>query len=965
MGRASETSLRAILLPKRAVMFKVSLAHFALVVCTLAMTVLLTGTEAAAAVPVSQAISSSTHPDENSWYSNDDPVLELAPPAAVVGSYGAAPRVDQVVLAGDYAYLAAGGAGLLIIDVSSPSAPALAGSYDTPDNANGVAVYGNYAYIADGIGGLQVINITNPATPTLAGSYDTADYIYSVTISGSYAYLIAYAQDGSSGVRIINVSDPAAPSLVGSIDTSGAPQQLVLGGSYAYVADWASGLQIINIANPSAPVIAGSIGTPYNALSVALSGSYAYVVDPGIGLRIINVSDPAAPSLAGSQNTAGWYYHIATDGGFAYLTDGAAGLLRIYDISNPTAPALVRSIDAGGLARGLDVDGDHLFAAAGADGLKIIDSNIWPACSYVFDQSPSTVPDTNPEGVVPTVAYADIADGVWYMHQRVADSQGTWGAATHRRAAIDTIPPSVTYTGPSGTIGAGTTVSGTYSESDSLSGIDAASAKVKLFSTNGFTDFTCTPSGGSLSCLVSGLGNFGHEATLSIADKAGNRASDAGSFTVSGAPDNLYRSYFGWYDNVGAADWVLMATPYGNDGNGSDLFFDLKIGGATRTLDPLPGLSAGQAQPGDTIFARYDGLMAGPVEVGYRSGDTVSSDPQAVASQRILWNGSSIEEVPAMEASRLSDHFYWTWYDQLSPGYSNWVMVTNPDTDPVYYELTIAGSDPGTGGSGTIAPGASAAPTFPGTMGGPVELRAWTDSSKTTTARVAASQRVLSGYGQAFNEQPGIPAADLASSYIWSWYDEQSAGARDWLLVANPGNAQVYYELTIAGADPGPGSSGTLQPGESATPHFPGLMGGPVRLQAWTDSDKSAPADVIASQRVIWGPSFDETPGFDLGQCVTTDRYHWTWYDQQSQGATNWVMVTNPGGSPIDYSIRIGEEVVDSGNIAAGSSISRTFPGRMGGPVQVDASGEVFASQRVLWNGYFNETPGTVLACGA
>ncbi|MHB0867816.1 MAG: LVIVD repeat-containing protein [Thermoleophilia bacterium] len=913
---------------------------------------------------ITQAISSPTHPNESTWYANNDPVFDWAQPATIAGVYSGAERVNDVAVAGDYAYVAAAAQGLLILNISNPAAPTLAGSFDTPGYANGVEVSGVYAYVADGSGGLQVINIANPAAPTLAGSYDTQDYIYSVSVSGSYAYLIAYALDGSSGLRIINISNPAAPTLTGSLNTPGTAQELVISGNYAYVADWASGLQIINITNPAAPTLAGSYHTPYNAQSVAVSGDYAYVVDPLIGLRILNIANPAAPVLAGSLDTPGWYFHVATIGSYAYLTDGNSGLLEAYDISNPATPSLVSSFDTQGLTREVAVLGDHVFAAAGQDGLTIVDSNLWASYSFVFDQSPDTIPDTVSEGLVTTSSYTDVADGVWYMHLRAADSQGNWGTTTHRRAAVDTIPPAITYTGPTGTTGDSPTVTGTYSESDSLSGINAASAKVKFFSINGFQEFGCTATGGAITCPTSGLTNFSHEATISIADNAGNRVTDSGSFAVSGAPNNLYSAYFPWYDNVAAANWVLMADPYTDGASGTDLFFDLSIGGTPRTLAPLPDKAEGQAAQGDTISARYAGLMAGPVDVGYRSAKTSRSDPQAVISQRILWAGNSLEEVPAITATRLSDHFYWTWYDQQSPGYTNWVLVANPDTDPVYYEITIAGENPGPGSSGTIAPGGNVAPTFPGKMGGPVEVRAWTNATKTAPARVMASQRVLSNYGLAFNEEPGLPAEELASSHLWTWYDQQSPGARDWVLIANPNNFPVYYEIIIAGEDPGPGSSGMIAPGENVTPDFPGRMGGPVQVQTWTGSDKNTQAAVIASQRVIWGPSFDETAGFDINRCPSVNQYHWTWYDQQSPGSTNWVMISNPGNTVADYSIWLGSEELDSGSIDAGATISRTFPGRMGGPVQVRATASVVTSQRVLWNGYFNETPGIVLGCG-
>ena len=43
------------------------------------------------------------------------------------------------------------------------------GGYDTSGYALGVAVAGNYAYVADGDAGLQVIDVSNPANPRAGG----------------------------------------------------------------------------------------------------------------------------------------------------------------------------------------------------------------------------------------------------------------------------------------------------------------------------------------------------------------------------------------------------------------------------------------------------------------------------------------------------------------------------------------------------------------------------------------------------------------------------------------------------------------------------------------------------------------------------------------------------------------------------------------------------------------------------
>jgi hypothetical protein len=270
-------------------------------------------------------------------------------------------------------------------------------------------------------------------------------------------------------------------------------------------------------------------------------------------------------------------------------------------------------------------------------------------------------------------------------------------------------------------------------------------------------------------------------------------------------------------------------------------------------------------------------------------------------------------------------------------------------------------------------------------MGGPVEVKAhsvdgsWDNPDDRRD--VIASQRVLSNSGTAFNEMPGIPEDELSDNYLWTWYDQKSPGFQDWVLIANPNDTEVSFEIEIAsGAQYGAGASeyggagaseyGIVPAHEIVYRQFPGVMNGPVKVTA---SD-----NVIASQRVIAGPSFGEVPGYP--ESSLTDDYHWTWYDMQNPGSINWVLVANPGTEPVRAEIVIaGNVMTDSatGNqyfdIAPGSNAVPTFPGTMDGPVEVKAHRvggtwdtvadrrDVMVSQRVLWKGYFNEVLGTVL----
>ena len=73
----------------------------------------------------------------------------------------------------------------------------------------GVAVAGNYAYVADGYNGLVIVDVRNPVAPTLKGSYDTAGYSLGVAVAGKYAYVA----DRENYLVIVDVSNPAVTNF--------------------------------------------------------------------------------------------------------------------------------------------------------------------------------------------------------------------------------------------------------------------------------------------------------------------------------------------------------------------------------------------------------------------------------------------------------------------------------------------------------------------------------------------------------------------------------------------------------------------------------------------------------------------------------------------------------------------------------------------------------------------------------
>ena len=79
--------------------------------------------------------------------------------------------------------------------LTTPFSPTLTGTYDTSDRARGVFVSGNYAYVADGAPGLVIIEISDPTNPSLVDNYDTQLTFLNLVLDNSalgYGLWISY-----------------------------------------------------------------------------------------------------------------------------------------------------------------------------------------------------------------------------------------------------------------------------------------------------------------------------------------------------------------------------------------------------------------------------------------------------------------------------------------------------------------------------------------------------------------------------------------------------------------------------------------------------------------------------------------------------------------------------------------------------------------------------------------------------
>jgi hypothetical protein len=285
-----------------------------------------------------------------------------------------------------------------------------------------------------------------------------------------------------------------------------------------------------------------------------------------------------------------------------------------------------------------------------------------------------------------------------------------------------------------------------------------------------------------------------------------------------------------------------------------------------------------------------------------------------------------------------------------------WILVGNPSaTQTAYVEIYIGGT---LRGSYAIPPNDRVTPQFAGVLAGPVQVVSVPGTGTPSPINIFASERSL--YGSSFNEMIGYPLQQFTTEYWFPWYDQ--VNMQTWILVGNPSATQTaYVDIYISGIRQG--NTYAIPANGRITPQFPGLVNGPVRVVSVTGAGTPSPINIFASERSLYGSSFNEVMGVPSSQFTT--EYWYTWYD--NYGMNSWILVGNPSSTQTAY--------VDIyiGGARQGSTYAIPANGRItpqfnlnSGPVRVvSVTGagtsspiSIFTSERSLYGPSFNEMMG-------
>lgn len=297
--------------------------------------------------------------------SDQDTLAPLARVEADMPRDLASRSFEQVAMAGDIAWMAAWGFGLVAVDLAAQGGPRVVGKLPYEFAAT-VAVDGTRAYVARWTngGGLAVVDITRPSAPALLSQVGLVNQPYRLHAAGGYVYMAQSAEwdaKRAGGMQVFDVSGSGAPVPVAHVDDgcgNGFDLDVDDAMGLAYLA-CGDGIRVIDIANPRAPVVIGRyLGGDNTSYSrVTARGELAWFADSA-GLHELDMADPTAPKLRALTSLGGGSPArlLATDDQRLFALGGVSGV----HVFGPDARLLTARVPASGLS---GADGDSLLFA--------------------------------------------------------------------------------------------------------------------------------------------------------------------------------------------------------------------------------------------------------------------------------------------------------------------------------------------------------------------------------------------------------------------------------------------------------------------------------------------------------------------------------------------------------------------------------------------------------------------------
>lgn len=242
-----------------------------------------------------------------------------------------------------FAWVAASGYGLKVVDLAIAGQPALVGQRPGLGAARDVATRENFAFVACGAAGLQVIDVGDPQSPRRIGELLDPEGMAVLAISSGQLYGVTVGgYTGDAHFVSLDVSDPSAPQVAASVPARGFNSACEVRDGLACLVGYSQGLRLVDVGEPALPGFLADLYLPGRGYGVCLAGDYAYVASGSAGLHVVRVRPTSALAVVDTLEFAGECHAVAVLGDRLYA---AADDFHVLDLADPAAPVPLGATD--------------------------------------------------------------------------------------------------------------------------------------------------------------------------------------------------------------------------------------------------------------------------------------------------------------------------------------------------------------------------------------------------------------------------------------------------------------------------------------------------------------------------------------------------------------------------------------------------------------------------------------------
>ena len=199
-----------------------------------------------------------------------------------------------------------------------------------PTKCANLAVAGNYAYAAALGDGIVTLNVANASAPTVLGRADLGGRAAEIAVSDGRAFVLVRPQGHEQDQMVeVDISNPARPRRLDSVTADAS----------------SPGCRAFD--DPRKPGERGRVIPVINAdeiachfMGIAAQGGHVFVADQRFGLRVFDASGGTPQHVAGVK-ASGEVSAICAHGDTLYIGQNMKSGLSIIDVSNHAAPRWV------------------------------------------------------------------------------------------------------------------------------------------------------------------------------------------------------------------------------------------------------------------------------------------------------------------------------------------------------------------------------------------------------------------------------------------------------------------------------------------------------------------------------------------------------------------------------------------------------------------------------------------------